>query len=98
MSNASVFDPGSAQVASIAGFLAAALGLVFNTLTLFVILKSSKLRSNCIAPLVCALAVSDMTFSFELIMVALQFEWNEAFGEGTFWCDFAPILYRFVNK
>ena len=94
MNNSSDFDSGSALVASTGSFLFAALGLVFNTLTVVVIVKSNKLKSNCIAPLICALAVSDITFSLELILVALQFYWNEAFAEGTFLCYLSPIFYR----
>ena len=70
------------------------LGLVFNILTVFVILKSSKLKSNFIAPLIFGLAVSDITFCLQLILVSVQFYQNEAFSEDSVWCYFSPILFR----
>ena len=95
MTTNSSFTDTSALVASFGGIVITVLGLVFNILTVFVILKSSKLKSNCIAPLICGLAVSDITFCFELILVSVQFYHNAAFFEGSFLCYFSPIFYRY---
>ena len=90
----SSFGNTSALVTSFGSIVITILGLVSNALTLFVILKSSKLKSNCIAPLICALGVSDITFCLELILVSVQFYENEAFSDGSFWCFFTTIFYR----
>ena len=98
MTSTSSFSDTSALVASFGGIVITILGLVLNILTVFVILKSSKLKSNCIAPLICGLAVNDIIFCFSLILVSIQFYQNEAFYEGSFLCYFAPIFYRYAVK
>ena len=98
MNSTTTFTDTSALVTSIGSIVISVLGLVFNILTVFVILKSSKLKSNCIAPLICGLAVSDITFCFSLILVSIQFYQNEAFSEGSFLCNITPIIYRYVVR
>ena len=73
MTFTSYYDPTSATAAAIAGAIEGSIGLIMNTLNIFVILKSKKLRNNAIAPLLCALAFSDITFCLTLILVVLQF-------------------------
>ena len=98
MNSNTTFTDTSALVTSIGSIVITVLGLVFNILTVFVILKSSKLKSNCIAPLICGLAVNDIIFCFSLILVSIQFYQNEAFSEGSFLCNITPIIYRYVVK
>ena len=98
MNSNTTFTDTSALVTSIGSIVITVLGLVFNILTIFVILKSSKLKSNCIAPLICGLAVSDITFCFSLILVSIQSYQNAAFSEDSFLCYFAPIFYRYAVK
>ena len=94
MTFTSYYDPTSATAAAIAGAIEGSIGLIMNTLNIFVILKSKKLRNNAIAPLLCALAFSDITFCLTLILVVFQFYNNEPFQEESFLCYFAPISYR----
>ena len=98
MNSTSSFSDASALVTSFGSIVITVIGLVFNTFTVFVILKSSKLKSNCIAPLICGLTFSDITFCFSLILVSIQFYQNEAFSEGSFLCFFSPIFYRYIAK
>ena len=96
MNFTSSFSDTSALVGSFGTIVITVLGLVFNILTVFVLLKSSKLKSNSIAPLICGLAVSDITFCFSLILLSIQYYQNEAFPEGSFLCYFTPIFHRYV--
>ena len=86
MNSTSSFSDASALVTSFGSIVITVFGLVFNIFTVFVILKSSKLKSNCITPLICGLTFSDITFCFSLILVSIQFYQNEAFR----------ILRRFI--
>ena len=88
------YDPTSATAAAIVGSIEGSLGLILNILNIFAILKSKKLRNNAIAPLLCALAFSDITFCLMLIPVVHQFYKNEPYQEESFLCDFTPIGYR----
>ena len=88
------YDSTSATAAAIAGSIEGSVGLILNTLNIFVILKSEKLRNNAIAPLLCALAFSDITFCLTLIPTVHQFFNNEPYHEGSFLCYFTPISYR----
>ena len=88
------YDPTSATTAAIAGCIEAFIGLILNTFNIFVILKSKRLRNNAIAPLLCALAFSDITFCLMLIPVVNQFYKNEPYQEESFLCYFTPISYR----
>ena len=91
--NHSAFDSGSSLTASLGCSVTTIAGLILNSLTLYVILKT-KLKKHPIAPVICALAFSDLTFCLVLILVAIQFYHNEPFTEGTPLCDLSPILYR----
>ena len=90
----STFDPGSAKAVSIGSLLIGIPGLILNIATVFVTLKSHKLRANSLAPLICALAVSDTLYCLDLFLVFVQFHHNEPFPEGSVWCYVTPILYR----
>ena len=98
MNSNSSFSNTSALVTSFGAIVTTVLGLVFNILTVFVILKSSKLKSCCISPLTCGHAVSNITICFSLILVSIQFYQNAAFSEGSFLCYFSPIFYRYIVK
>ena len=94
MNFTSNFDPKDTFASAIAGGIEGAIGLVLNTLSIFVILKSDKLRKNVLSSLICALAFSDIIFCLSLVLVIPQFYENEQYSEGSFLCIFTPIIYR----
>ena len=93
----SLIDDTSAKIGSIGGIICTLFGSVLNSLTIYTILKSRNLKKNPIAPLICALAISDLTFCLALILVSIQFYDNAPFGKETFWCYLSPIFYRLVH-
>ena len=94
MNFTSDFDPKDTFASAIAGGVEGAIGLLLNTFSIFVILKSDKLRKNVLSSLICALAFSDIIFCLSLMLVIPQFYKNEPYPEGSFQCIFTPIVYR----
>ena len=88
------FDPTHTFASAIAGGIEGAIGLVLNTLSIFVILKSDKLRKNVLAPLICALAISDIIFCLSLTLLLPQFYNNQPYPEGSIKCILSPLSYR----
>ena len=88
------FNPTNTTASAIAGSIEAAIGLVLNFLSIYVVFKSNKLRKNVLAPLICALAFSDIIFSLTLMLLVPQLFKNQPYDEGSFLCIFTPISYR----
>ena len=84
MKFASDYDSTSVIAIAIAGAIAGSIGLILNTLNIYVILKSKKMKNNVIAPLQCALAFCDITFCRTLIPIVLQLYNNEPYQEESF--------------
>ena len=89
-------DEVSGKIGAFGGAVCTILGSILNVLTIYTISKSKSLKKNPIAPLICALAFSDLTFCLVLILVSIQSYHNEPFEDGSFWCNFSPIFYRLV--
>ena len=94
MNFTSNFDAKDTFASAIAGGIEGAIGLVLNTLSIFVILKSDKLRKNVLAPLICALAISDIIFCLSLTLLLPQFYNNQPYPEGSIKCILSPLSYR----
>ena len=88
------FDSTTALTAMIIGTTTAAIGLVLNSLNLFVLMKSAKVRKNLITSLIGALAMSDIAFCFSLSLYMYEFYYNEPYPEESVFCYYAPICYR----